>query len=128
MDTVLFIGDASALGDWLGRTEGSRRIAEEVKGADGVTMPLERNDGSQFVLVYMPSFDWTAARFAVLAHELVHSAMYVLSLSGVRSMMLECGEGREPDDECLAHLVEAQFEGLVAEMAKSALKTARRRG
>jgi len=114
MDTILYIGDVRSMKSYFKKKfdVSFSDIDVDFRAIDGVTIPLSRDDGSQFILIYLPVFDWTASKFAVLAHEVVHSSVYILKLSGVHNSILEGDNSKESDDECLAHLVDSQMESL----------------
>lgn len=122
IDTVLYIGDAKEMAKCLKRKFGTSLDGVDVdfRTIDGVTIPCSRRDGSQFILVYIPKFDWSAAKFAVLTHEIVHSSVFILKMSGVHNSILEGSDANDSDDECLAHLVDSQTESLVSKLVRKA--------
>lgn len=124
IDTLLYIGDERNMRNYLKRGMRSDLDGVEVdfSTVDGVTIPCRRPDGSQFILVYMPRFNWTASHLAVLAHEIVHSSVFILKMSGVHNSILEGDESSDSDDECLAHLVDSQMESLLSKVAHSAVR------
>lgn len=125
IDTLLFVGSVKSLRRRLKSdgvdTEGMDSV--DFSAMDGVTIPLRRPDGSRFVLVYLPKFDWSPSHFAVLSHEAVHAAVFVLRMSGVRNSILDGGETEEDsDDECLAHLVDSQVCAMVDALVRRGAK------
>ena len=124
IDTLLFIGGEGELRNCLKRRFGAGLEGVEVDfGAiDGVAIPCKRPDGSQFVLIYLPRFQWTASHIAVLAHEVVHSSVFILKMSGVHNSILEGCDEDDSDDECLAHLVDSQMEELLSKLASKAVR------
>ena len=125
MDTLLYIGSERDMRRYLMRGMRSSLDGVEVdfSSIDGVTIPCRRQDGSQFVLVYMPRFNWSSAHFAVLAHEIVHSSVFILKMSGVHNSILEGDEASDSDDECLAHLVDSQMESLVSKLVRKGVRS-----
>jgi hypothetical protein len=124
MDTVLYIGDVAEMKAYFKKRYNITfdDVDVDFGAIDGVTIPCSRKDGSQFIMIFIPEFDWTATKYAVLAHEIVHSSVFILKMSGVHNAILEGDNDYDSDDECLAHLVDSQMEMLTSKLICKAIR------
>ena len=127
IDTVVYIGDAPSLLKWMKKEFGEKvldGVDADFEGADGMTIPCKRVDGSQFVLLWLRRFNFMKDDFANLVHETTHTSVYVLRLSGVHSAILDSGVS-DSDDECLAYVMGQMLERIMAELGRKYLQKSR---
>lgn len=120
IDTLLYIGSEKSVKKYLKK---NFSISFDDSGidfgsVDGLTVDCSRGDGSSFVLIWMPVFQWTASNIAVLTHEAIHCMVMILNMSGVHSKILDAEDQSETDDEALAHSVDYLMEQLIKKLIR----------
>lgn len=118
IDTLLYVGSERSLKRYMKASfkQSLYDVDVDFSSVDGLTLECNREDGSLFILVWMPVFDWTAQKMAVLVHEVIHASVMVLRESGVHSTILE--DGDDSDDEALAHTADHMTEALLDKLIK----------
>ena len=123
IDTLVYIGSSKDLLKFMYRNYGKDFLSPTIDSnidfstSDGITVPCRRKDGSQFILIWLNSFNFSLSDITVLAHEILHATVYVLRISGVHSIILE-NNGGESDDEHLAYSLGEMFERVMFNLSK----------
>ena len=118
IDTLLYIGTEASMRRYMKKNfnQDFEDLDVDFASVDGLTVECSREDGSIFILIWLPSFAWTAQKLGVLAHEIIHASVMVLRSSGVHSLILE--EQTDSDDEALAHTADHMMEYLIDKLIK----------
>lgn len=121
INTIYFIGSPSKLKTHLKRKEGveleeGKNSDENFVGASGLTFPCQRADGSSFVMIWMPKFEWTVLDLETLCHECLHAAVMAMKMSGVRSKIFTAEKEEEVDDEGLCYRQATMLTNLLKKM------------
>lgn len=122
IDTVLFVGSRRRLRTQMLKREGididklSEGFAESFKGVSGLTFSLDRKDGSSFVVIWMPRFDWSIIDVETLCHECLHASVMVMRMSGVKSRIFTAVKDDDVDDEGLCYRQATMLTNLVKKM------------
>lgn len=121
IDTLLYIGEQLKLKSYLKTHEHvlmDASLDEEFTKVSGLTFACERSNGSSFVVIWMPRFEWTSLDFETLVHECVHATIMVMKMSGVRAKIFTAENDLEVDDEGLSYGMSTMFTSLLKKMIK----------
>lgn len=120
IETVLFVGSFRRLKTQMKRKEGLEFTKEDMKmafsGVSGVTFPCQRSDGSSFVAIWMPKFDWSIIDIETLSHECLHAAVMVMRMSGTRAKIFTAVDEEDVDDEGLCYRQATMLTNLLKKM------------
>lgn len=124
LNTVCFIGSPRKLKNQLKRKEGielvgsEKKYYENFKGMSGLTFQLCRPDGSQFVMIWMPKFDWSIIDIETLSHECLHASVMIMRMSGVRSKIFTANKEIDVDDEGLCYRHATMMTSIIKKMVE----------
>lgn len=117
IETLVIVSPAAECRRYMRRRCGRGFPQVDFGNAAGLTVPCVERNGSQTILLWMDSFDFSVEDMGTLAHECLHAAVYVLRNSGVRSVILE-DNGGDSDDEALAYMVGEMHEKILRELSR----------
>ena len=123
IDTILSVGSKAKLRNYLKSREGvdlksDPAFEKAFEGVGGLTFPCTGSDVGSFVVVWMPSFDWSVRDVETLSHECLHASVMVMRMSGQKPRIFSPKDDEEVDDEGLAYRQSSMLAGMLCALAK----------
>lgn len=123
INTILFVGSKNRLKTHLKSKidvdiSKDNEFSEAFKGVSGLTFPCNDSDGVNYVVIWMPRFEWSVTDMETLSHECLHAAVMVMRMSGVKAKIFSSKNETDVDDEELAYHQSSMLAQLLKELAR----------
>lgn len=131
INTLFFIGNINRLKNHLKSKIGvdisnENEFSDVFRGVGGLTFPCNDSDGVNYVVIWMPKFEWSLTDIETLSHECLHAAVMVMRMSGVKAKIFSSRKETEVDDEELAYHQSSMLASILKELSKKQQKTYRK--